>query len=83
MAAPVNRCRSVHWRQQTQYLSYLHGGSPHFPLNKQDAAQIVQAMQATIRAEWDATCNEAGLSEVDRNLFWGRMFFSPFVFEDN
>ena len=36
-----------------------------------------------MRTEWEATCDEASLSDVDRNLFWERMFLNPYVFEDS
>ncbi len=32
----------------------------------------------TLREHWDSVCDEAQLSEVDKNLLWGRQFFNPF-----
>ena len=55
--------------------------APNFLLDKQTAAGIIQQIHATMRTEWDAICNEARLSEVDRNLFWGRIFLNPYIFE--
>lgn len=55
--------------------------APNFLLDKQTAAGIIQQIQATMRTEWEAICNEARLSEVDRNLFWGRIFLNPYIFE--
>jgi len=55
--------------------------APHFLLDKQNATEIIQSMLAAVRSEWEATCDEAGLPEVDRNLSWGRLFLNPFIFE--
>ena len=55
--------------------------APHFLLDKQNATEIIQSMLAAVRLEWEATCDEAGLPEVDRNLSWGRLFLNPFIFE--
>jgi serine/threonine-protein kinase HipA len=55
--------------------------APNFLLDKQTAAGIIQDMLATVRTEWEVTCDEASLSEVDRNLFWERIFLNPYIFE--
>ncbi|WP_349358388.1 HipA domain-containing protein [Stappia sp.] len=55
--------------------------APNFLLDKQTAAGIIQDMMSTVRTEWEATCNEASLSDVDRNLFWERIFLNPYIFE--
>jgi hypothetical protein len=35
----------------------------------------------TVRVEWDATCDEASLSDVDRKVLWERIFLNPYIFE--
>ena len=55
--------------------------APNFLLDKQTAAGIIQQMLATMRTEWEATCNEASLSDIDRKLFWQRIFLNPYIFE--
>lgn len=55
--------------------------APNFLLDKQTAAGIIHHMLATVRTEWEATCDEASLSDVDRNLFWERIFLNPYIFE--
>ena len=57
--------------------------APNFLLDKQTAAGIIQHMLATVRTEWEAICNKASLSDVDRNLFWERIFLNPYIFEDS
>lgn len=55
--------------------------APNFLLDKHTATEMIQHMLATLRREWQTTCDEANLSTVDRNLFWGRIFLNPFIFE--
>jgi len=42
---------------------------------------IIQHQQETIKKEWDGVCDEAQLSTVDKNMFWGRQLFNPYIFE--
>ncbi len=53
----------------------------HFLLKEKDAVVIVQSQLQVIRENWDLVCEEAELTEVDKNLFWGRQFLNPFAFE--
>ena len=57
--------------------------APNFLLDKKTAAGIVQHMLAIVRKQWKATCDDASLSDVDRNLFWERIFLNPYIFEGN
>jgi serine/threonine-protein kinase HipA len=51
-----------------------------FLLGQQEAIDIINYQVKVIEHEWLATCDEAGLSDVDRNLFWRRQFLNPFAF---
>ncbi len=53
-----------------------------FLLNQEEAIHIVNHQVQVIEHEWQATCDEAALSEVDRALFWRRQFLNPFAFLD-
>ncbi len=53
----------------------------HFLLSKEDAFEIYQAQRQMIEKNWKNVCDEASLSEVDRNLLWGRQFLNPFALE--
>ena len=54
----------------------------HFLLSKQKAAEIVARQISDIDKNWHAACEEAGLTEIDRNLLWGRQYLNPFAFDD-
>lgn len=54
----------------------------HFLLSKNEAQAIFEKQRETIENNWDNVCDEAGLSTVDRRLFWQRQFLNPFAFEN-
>jgi serine/threonine-protein kinase HipA len=58
------------------------GAAPAFLLTKDDARAIFARKQADIEEHWDAVCEEAGLSEVDKKLLWRRQFLNPYSRED-
>ena len=55
--------------------------APDFHLNEAEALAIMDAQIATIADYWDAVCDEAALTEVDRKLFAGRQFLNPFCLD--
>ncbi len=55
--------------------------APSFLVAEKDAVSLARHQITTIRDRWDAICQEADLSEVDRNLLWRRQFLNPFAFE--
>ena len=55
--------------------------APHFLLSNEEASQIVEKQIICLAENWTKVCDEALLSEVDRNLLWGNQFLNPFVFE--
>jgi serine/threonine-protein kinase HipA len=52
----------------------------HFLLSRSEAMQIVEAQLRGIAGNWGAVCDEAELSETERNFFWGRQFLNPYAF---
>ena len=54
----------------------------HFLLSEKEAAAIVEHQISTISKNWATVCEEAGLSETDRALLWGRQYLNPFAFDD-
>ncbi len=53
----------------------------HFLLSEKKAKEIFGQVEAVIRENWDAVCEEATLTEIDKKLFWERQFLNPFSFE--
>jgi DNA-binding FrmR family transcriptional regulator len=54
----------------------------HFLLSEKEAAAIVEYQISAISKNWNTICEEAGLSETDRALLWGRQYLNPFAFDD-
>jgi len=50
-------------------------------LSKPEALQIMDYQKNMIIDHWDTVCDEAQLSEVDRNFLWQRQFLNPYIFE--
>ena len=55
--------------------------APNFQLSENAAKDIVTRQIGTIRNAWDDICEEAALTEVERNLFGQRIFLNDFIFE--
>jgi serine/threonine-protein kinase HipA len=55
--------------------------APSFLLSDGEALAIAHRQITTIRDGWKRICDEAKVTEVDRNLMWRRQFLNPFAFE--
>ncbi len=53
-----------------------------FLLSRKEAISIINHQVGIILNEWHATCDEAGLSEIERRFFWRRQFLNPFAFQN-
>ena len=49
-------------------------------LDAGDCDAVIQVAEG-VQARWGETCDEAGLTPVDRALMWRRQFLNPFAFE--
>jgi serine/threonine-protein kinase HipA len=56
--------------------------APAYLLSSSDAENLVVAQVETVRRHFDAVCDDAGVSDVDRRLLRTRQFLNPFAFED-
>ncbi len=56
-------------------------GAAAFQLGADEALGVARAQIEAIVRNWQVVCDEAGLSEVDRGLLWGRQFLNPYAFE--
>ena len=55
--------------------------APNFQLGEKAAKEIIARQISTIRDGWDHVCDEAALSEVERNLFGQHIFLNDYIFE--
>jgi serine/threonine-protein kinase HipA len=61
-------------------LSVCLAAAPNFLLNVEGATGIIKHQVGVIRDNWDKVCDQAKLTEADRQLFWHRQFLNPFAF---
>lgn len=52
-----------------------------FLLSEDDAKEVLAKIEDVIRKCWDDVCEEAQLTDVDKNLLWERQFLNQFSFE--
>jgi len=55
--------------------------STTYHLDHDEATGIAVGQVATIRDNWDEVCDQAGLSEVDRDLFSRSAVLHPYALE--
>ena len=55
--------------------------APNFQLGEKAAKDIITRQIGAIRDGWDDICEQARLTEVERNLFSQRVFLNDFIFE--
>ena len=70
----------IHGSDRRSQIATCMAAAPSFLLGSEAAIAIVNHQLRTIENEWPSICDEAGLSEVDRTLFWRRQFLNPFAF---
>lgn len=70
----------IHGGDRSSQLATCVAAAPSFLLGRAEAISIVNHQTRVIEHEWQAICDQATLSEVDRALFWRRQFLNPFAF---
>ncbi len=70
----------IHGSDRRSQIATCMAAAPSFLLGSEAAIAIVNHQVSTIENEWPSICDEAGLSAVDRALFWRRQFLNPFAF---
>ena len=61
-------------------LSVCLAAAPNFLLDADRSKGIIKHQVEVIRENWNGACDEAQLTEADRQLFWHRQFLNPFAF---
>ncbi|WP_216362587.1 type II toxin-antitoxin system HipA family toxin [Bowmanella denitrificans] len=68
----------IHGNQNASTFSTCLATAPNFLLSQEEAIEIFEHQKTTIEKHWASVCDEAELSEVERNLFWHRQFLNPY-----
>lgn len=67
-------------RHRSSQIATCLAAAGDFHMTSDKAIAIVSRQIETIGVHWLKLCDEAGLGQVDRALFWGRQFLNPFAF---
>lgn len=70
----------IQGRDRSSQVATCVAAASVFLLGREEAIDMVNHQVGVIEREWHSTCQEAGLSAVDRALFWHRQFLNPFAF---
>lgn len=73
----------IHGKNNFSQLKTCLLSASNFLLSKDDALTIFDHVESCIRKYWDEVCEEAELSQVEKNLLWQRQFLNPFSLERN
>ena len=79
--AVVTKIDLVSQAEREVFRARILEAAPNFLLSQDRARKIMDDQIAAIHANWDAVCDEAGLSQVDRALLWGWQFLNPFALQ--
>jgi len=60
-------------------LATLLAAAPDYHIKEPEAAALIERQITTIAAHWQAVCEDAELSPVDRKLFAGRQFLNSYA----
>lgn len=72
----------IHGNNNLSQLKTCLGTAHNFLLSEEDARMIFEKQKEVIEANWDAVCDEARLSVIDRKLFLRRQFLNPYSIEE-
>ena len=53
-----------------------------FQLRRAEAEQVIEAVVSTIHQDWDEVCDQARLTQAERDTLWQREFLNPYIFYD-
>jgi serine/threonine-protein kinase HipA len=77
----ANQAITIADQNRRSQLEVCRLAARHFLLRDEDARAIIDGQVAAIRDNWQAVCDEAGLSPVDRAFLWRRQFLNAYAFE--
>jgi serine/threonine-protein kinase HipA len=77
---PQSQAMLIHEAERSSQVATCIAGASSFLLGWEGAISIVNHKVRVVENEWQAVCDEANLSEMDRSLFWRRQFLNPFAF---
>ncbi len=77
----ANQAIGIKGRERRSQLVACLSAASSFLLREEDALAVMASQIRSIRANWLAVCDVAGLPQTDRDFFWRRQFLNAFAFE--
>lgn len=77
----ASQAMKIHRDNNLSQLKVCLASAASYKLTAKQAQEIINQQLESIRANWDAVCDEAKLSKLARNMLWERQFMNPFAFE--
>lgn len=77
----ANQAMSIDGDDRRSRLETCRNGAARFLLSDSKARGVIDGQIAEIRDGWDAVCDEAGMSAVDRVFLWERQFLNAYALE--
>ena len=77
----ASQAMQIHGSERQSRLSLCLAAANKFLLTDERALAIMQHQIAVIAGNWDAACDEAGLTKTDRRPLWQRQFLNDLAFE--
>ena len=77
----ASQAMQLYGTERRSQLSLCLASSARFLVNNDQALSIMENQISIIARHWSDVCKEAGLSDVDRKLFWRRQFLNQLAFE--
>jgi serine/threonine-protein kinase HipA len=68
-------------RYKFSRLSGLVAAAPLYHLTPVEGQEIIDHQIEVIRSQWDAAADTARMTQVDRDLLWGRAILNPYCLE--
>lgn len=77
----ASQAMKIHGDNNMSQTKVCLSAAASFKLSAGEAKEIVDHQIDLIEKNWENVCDEAGLSKLERQMFWGRQFMNPFAFE--
>lgn len=77
----ASQAMKIHGENNLSKLKVILASAASYKLTAKQAQEIIDQQIAAIQENWNAVCDEAMLSKLERTMFWERQFMNPFAFE--
>jgi serine/threonine-protein kinase HipA len=77
----ANQAMLVNGEDKRSLLETCRLSASNFLVSNRDAREIINHQIEVITGSWSDICNEAELSDVERNFLWRRQFLNDYAFE--